>query len=156
MDGNIALEWPHKSRSMILNSKCPRANYKQILILYEYVVGLVQERRNSSANALELRLSCTNPLMCDRCLTNVNLGFFAIWDIVSLKYSILCIERPWVPTIYNHSRQIKYSLPKTLLCLDSYHVFYTSQLQLFIYVKKSQRFDVTYHSQIVYLDWNNK
>ena len=26
-----------------------------------YVDGLVQERHNSSANALELRLSCTNP-----------------------------------------------------------------------------------------------
>ena len=28
-----------------------------------YVDGLVQERHNSIANALELRLSCTNPLM---------------------------------------------------------------------------------------------
>ena len=29
--------------------------------VYEYFDGLVQERRNSIANALELRLSCTNP-----------------------------------------------------------------------------------------------
>ena len=28
--------------------------------------GLVQERRNSIANTLELRLSCTNPLICCR------------------------------------------------------------------------------------------
>ena len=28
-----------------------------------YMDGLVQERRNSIANALELRLSCTNPLI---------------------------------------------------------------------------------------------
>ena len=28
-----------------------------------YFNGLVQERRNSIANALELRLSCTNPLI---------------------------------------------------------------------------------------------
>ena len=27
----------------------------------QYIDGLVQERRNSSANALELHLSCTNP-----------------------------------------------------------------------------------------------
>ena len=27
--------------------------------------GLVQERRNSIANALELRLSCTNLLICN-------------------------------------------------------------------------------------------
>ena len=30
-----------------------------------YIGGLVQERRNSIANALELRLSCTNPSICD-------------------------------------------------------------------------------------------
>ena len=30
---------------------------------HEYIDGLVQERRNSIANALELRLSCTNPLI---------------------------------------------------------------------------------------------
>ena len=28
-----------------------------------YIDGLVQERRNSSALAMELRLSCTNPSM---------------------------------------------------------------------------------------------
>ena len=31
---------------------------------WNYVDGLVQERRNSIANALELRLSCTNLLIC--------------------------------------------------------------------------------------------
>ena len=30
-----------------------------------YIDGLVQERRNSIANALELRLSCTNPSIYD-------------------------------------------------------------------------------------------
>ena len=30
----------------------------------EYIDGLVQERRNSIADALELRLSCTNPSRC--------------------------------------------------------------------------------------------
>ena len=29
-----------------------------------YIDGLVQERRASTANALELRLSCTNPSIC--------------------------------------------------------------------------------------------
>ena len=29
-----------------------------------YFDGLVQERRNAIANALELRLSCTNPSIC--------------------------------------------------------------------------------------------
>ena len=31
------------------------------MIVQEYMDRLVQEKRNSIANALELRLSCTNP-----------------------------------------------------------------------------------------------
>ena len=30
-----------------------------------HIDGLVQERRNSSAIAMELRLSCTNPSLCE-------------------------------------------------------------------------------------------
>ena len=38
-----------------------------------YIDGLVQERRNSIANALELRLSCTNPSIWPHIIwTNVN------------------------------------------------------------------------------------
>ena len=33
----------------------------EIWKLFENIDGLVQERRNSVANALELLLSCTNP-----------------------------------------------------------------------------------------------
>ena len=32
--------------------------------LKSHIDGLVQERRNSIANALELHLSCTKPLIC--------------------------------------------------------------------------------------------
>ena len=35
----------------------------QLTVKYDYIDGLVQGRRNSIANALELRLSCTNPLI---------------------------------------------------------------------------------------------
>ena len=36
-----------------------------LLIAFKYDInGLVQERRNSIANTLELRLSCTNPSIC--------------------------------------------------------------------------------------------
>ena len=31
------------------------------IFIWEHTDGLIQERRNSIANALELRLSCTNP-----------------------------------------------------------------------------------------------
>ena len=37
--------------------------HQAALVLTLYIDGLVQERRNSIANALELRLSCTNPSM---------------------------------------------------------------------------------------------
>ena len=33
-------------------------------IIFSYIDGLMQERRNSSALAMELRLSCVNPLIC--------------------------------------------------------------------------------------------
>ena len=33
-----------------------------------YIDGLEQERRNSSALAMELRLSCNYPLICDNML----------------------------------------------------------------------------------------
>ena len=39
------------------------------LYIHVYIVGLVQERRNSIANALELRLSCTNPSIYYPCLS---------------------------------------------------------------------------------------
>ena len=39
--------------------------------------GLVQERRNSSAIAMELRLSCTNPLVCYLLLYNTHMLYFS-------------------------------------------------------------------------------
>ena len=35
-----------------------------LLNSYDYLDSLVQERRNSSALAMELRLSCTKPPIC--------------------------------------------------------------------------------------------
>ena len=37
----------------------------------EHIDGLVQERRNFIANALELRLSCINPLICSKCAVRI-------------------------------------------------------------------------------------
>ena len=39
-----------------------------------YLYGLAQERLNSSALAMELRLSCTNPSICVKHILNSNLG----------------------------------------------------------------------------------
>ena len=39
--------------------------FDDVIMSEAYIDGLVQERRNSIADAMELRLSCTNPSMCD-------------------------------------------------------------------------------------------
>ena len=46
--------------SLHVKSGCPKA-----LSMGYSADGLVQERRNPIANALELRLSCTKPLLSD-------------------------------------------------------------------------------------------
>ena len=53
-----------------------------------YVDGLVQERRNSSALAMELRLSCTKPSMCRKGLV----------PVTSPKYMYICsgIVHKWL------------------------------------------------------------
>ena len=39
-----------------------------VIWLWNHFDGLVEERRNSSALAVELRLSCTNPSICELCI----------------------------------------------------------------------------------------
>ena len=46
--------------------------------LIDHIDGLVQERRNSIANALELRLYCTNPLICNKFVSWEWLLFFLL------------------------------------------------------------------------------
>ena len=43
-----------------------------------YIDGLVQERRNSSALAMELRLSCTNPSICITCFNELTQNLFDV------------------------------------------------------------------------------
>ena len=69
----------------------------------------MQERRNSIANALELRLSCTNPSICNTALwsTVKNLWILSrVW--VTLRYAVYNLVfdlsfsfiGPWFPTIH--------------------------------------------------------
>ena len=51
--------------SLIMNLNKLQINF---ISFYE-IDGLVQERRNSIANAMELRLSCTNPSKCKHLFT---------------------------------------------------------------------------------------
>ena len=77
--------------TMISMGQCKK-DVTPLLTLWSYVFRLldeddidvlVQERRNSIANALELRLSCTNPsIWSHKCLSN-------LWHML-----VLCIYFP--------------------------------------------------------------
>ena len=54
---------------------------------FSLIDGLVQERRNSIANALELRLSCTNPLLYTSCVVYCVLYIIQLvckWSMIPL------------------------------------------------------------------------
>ena len=57
----------------------------KLLPIYHHIAGLVQERRNSIANALELRLSCANRSLCVVKHLNANIPFcedtHKIWQV---------------------------------------------------------------------------
>ena len=72
--------------------KCPARGpiltAEELFMLNDQIDGLVQERRNSIANALELRLSCTNPLK------------WCSWNVAtfgSLRYGTLWNPSCWLP-----------------------------------------------------------
>ena len=53
--------------SLLKNHLCIWVQFVHLdiqMVLNHHIDGLVQERRNSSALAMELRLSCTNPSIC--------------------------------------------------------------------------------------------
>ena len=51
-----------------------------------HIDGLVQERRNSIANALELRLSCTNPSICGILQVCPTMAVWSIWNLLTVMY----------------------------------------------------------------------
>ena len=57
----VELEFPSDNFASIINKY---QHMWHVWRPYQYINSLVQERCNSIANTLELRLSCTNPLIC--------------------------------------------------------------------------------------------
>ena len=57
-----ALTWTSADLLLIEPIKTKLLQKNSNIFIQEKIDGLAQERRNSIANALELRLSCTNPL----------------------------------------------------------------------------------------------
>ena len=51
--------------------------------------GLVKERRNSIANALELRLSCTNPWICKLAKYDTNMSQTAYHQVSNISRTIV-------------------------------------------------------------------
>ena len=62
---------------------------------YGWIFMLVQERRNSSASAMELRLSCTNPLIWYVIYTTGNLTFYHNYWEFMMKFLDIYIASPF-------------------------------------------------------------
>ena len=62
-----------------------------------YFSGLVQERRNSIANALELCLSCTNPLMWSCILRHLQAQWCTVW---TNHIALVPVKQPWRIWVY--------------------------------------------------------
>ena len=63
-----------------------------MIALYIYINGWVQERHNSIANTLELRLSCTHPLI------------WCLW--LCICFGSLSISKTWYLAVYDNSLSI--------------------------------------------------
>ena len=82
--------------------------------VWRYIDGLVQERRNSSALAMELRLSCTNPsIWCYRsCWT-------LVWELAWRQHAIIQTHdlRLLYYSSLSHDDVIKWKSSSALLAL---------------------------------------
>ena len=90
---SIILLWYLFSVHTCINSQfcycCEHAWHSiRYFVVIKYIDGLVQERHNSIANALELRLSCTDPFIYSIDI-HVVFKMSAVWDIFFiLKFDI--------------------------------------------------------------------
>ena len=70
-----------------------------------HIGGLVQERRNSIANALELRLSCSNPSIYESpVLSVVTHLVLNIHEYSGRTWSISWLLMPWLPVLPDRQR----------------------------------------------------
>ena len=81
----ITIIWIHQNRNYNHNKAKSNQAFTTCACFMGYVVcieGLVQERRNSIANALELHLSCTNPSICStKCVK-----FASCFTLMTFRY----------------------------------------------------------------------
>ena len=88
-------------------------NYHDDVGCSSHINGLVQERRNAIANALDLRLSCTNPLIAElsQCRASwpntvlVKKGPFCLnllWCQFDIKYSLKLQKKKRFPKLHTY------------------------------------------------------
>ena len=93
-----------------------------------HIDGLVQERHNFSALAMELRLSCTNPSICPPNFAHgEHVTWFVVmicfWSILPLSFrvsSLVPVKQPWriwVNTSYNPLKTDARTTTKERLCV---------------------------------------
>ena len=98
-----------------------------------HINDLMQERRNSSALAMELRLPCTNPSICFLCQ---NVFYSQIWVLVQEQNDIsrgshfCCIHIIWYDELHYFFllklNSIAYNYPKTYGLILSGKLFFRS------------------------------
>ena len=121
----IRFEWSTSDHKFIIcRQLICRGMYRMVIILVYrklHIEWLVQERRNSSALAMELRLSCINPLI----------NVYKIWIMSSLILGM----SPWIPGTLTYSTPpsyiaipvwplltTRYSVTGTYHCTTSSHI----------------------------------
>ena len=120
-------------------------HYSLVFYSYHYVAGLMQEPRNSIANALELRLSCTNPLMCAIPSTVFVRHHFVCYSIISHRlpsFSVLfcaLLQRSVCITCYSTT----IILFKSTVCNSHHSLFYS----VIFYSHQFVTFSVLFYSQ---------
>ena len=83
---------------------------------HNYFEGLVQERHNSIANALELRLSCTNPSISAKLVMSAHMTWWRHQMETFCVLLALCVGNSPVPVISPHKDQWRRALMSSLIC----------------------------------------
>ena len=139
-----------------------------------YIDGLVQERRYSSALAMELRLSCTDPLICPRShswphtlftlyaepLLQVTFSrwFLSYSRIVSMQNFIFKLDKSYSFSSDNSKLKlwfVYFHKHKTLHCLNWGSIFLSVNDNFFLYCKQPEINHSVIHSMTEKMPMNN-
>ena len=131
----MALWWHHSKKKFLKK--------KGITVMsQEYLGGLMQERRNSSALAVELHLSCINPSICSfyNLVTDQSIFYFTFnrcQQLYTLPTNWQNFFYHWLPLVWVIKRYQPYKIFRTESSVDSANRFFISGVKACCMVKRS-------------------